>query len=319
MTSITEGKTLTESGLFLDGTLIDLHISYWRGRRPLSAGDLSVNPDDVPDIFSLGNKLVVPKETMFTFDNIYSASFGIISKYTFPFPTRARFVPYSVLEMVLHELKVRKTMFEERVDSFVENYDTYRQQMIDKYPEHSEALSREYITTTELRKKFKYEYSLYEISLPKSLRFKAVQERDAVEDARARERALAQAEEEYRKQFQEQIDEFLGGSVGKLREAVGGAVANLAERLQEGDAITKGSLDSLKRTIEKFRTLNFVGDKSVEEKLTELEAMIPESGKKFEEGEFKKGFQMALSSVTETLMESDISVVTGEYKRKLRL
>ena len=319
MTTTAEKESLDQSALFLDGTLIDLHISYWRGRRPLSADDLGVPSEEVPDIFKLGSKLVVPKGTLYAFDNIYSASFDIINKFTFPFPTRARFIPYSVLEMVLSELKSKKAHFEHEVDKFVGNYDTYREEMIDKYPEHTLALTREYISAVELRKRYKYEYTLYEVSLPKGLRFKAVQERDAVEDAKARERALAQAEEEYRQQFQEQIDDFLAGSVGKLREAVGEAVVKLADRLQKGDAVSKGSLDSLRRTIDKFRTLNFVGDAEVETKLSELEQMIPESGKRFEESEFKSAFQMTLDSVSETLMESDISEVTGEYKRKLRL
>ena len=325
MTTATEQEQIQQqrqdqSALFLDGCLVDLRISYWRGKRPLSAQDLGLDNQDVPDIFTLGRKLVIPRSALARFERIDARAHYLIDQFTFPFPTgRARFVPYSVLPQVVEELKALKQQFNEQVEQFLDKYEDYRQEMIDKYPEYAEALSRGYSSASDLRKRFHNEHTLYEVSLPKNIRFKAVEERDAVADAEAKRRALEQAEEEYKRQFQSQIDEFLGSSVGKLREAVGDSVLKLSGRIQKGDAVTKQSLDSLKRTIERFRTLNFIGDKEVESKLSGLEALIPESGKKFEEGAFKQSFTTALDSVTSTLMESDISSVTGEYKRRLRM
>lgn len=310
----------SQSALFLDGVLIDLRISYWRGKRPLSAQDLGLSEDQVPDIFSLGRKLVIPREALARFERVDARAHYLIDQFTFPFPTgHSRFIPYSVLPQVLEELKTMKKDFEERIRSFLDNYDQYRKDMLDKYPQYAEALSRGYSTASDIKKRFHYDYTLYEVSLPRNIRFKAVEERDAVADAEAKRRALEQAEEEYKRQFQAQIDEFLSSSVGKLREAVGDAVIALSERIQKGDAVSKGSLDSLKRTIERFRALNFVGDNEIEGKLAGLEKLIPDSGKKFEEAEFKQAFQTALGSVTSSLLESDISGVTGEYKRRLRM
>ena len=307
-------------GLFLDGVLIETQISYWRGKRPLTAEDLGADPNDIPDIFTLGRKLIVPKDALAAFQKIEARSHYITEQFTFPFPTgRARFIPYSVLEGVIEKLKQAQQEFNYYTEQFFEHYEEYRQEFIEKYPDWKDALEKGYIGEPELRKRFKFGYLLYEVSLPKGARFKAVQERDAVDDAKARESAIKEAEEEYKAQFREQIDTFLVGSVAKLRAAVGDAVINVAEKLEKGDVVTSHSLNSLKNTIDKFRTLNFIGDTEVSTKLAELEALIPESGKKFEEEEFKASFQTVLDSVTNTILESDISVVTGEYKRKLRI
>lgn len=315
-----EDRALDTSALFLDGVLIDLGISYWRGKRPLSAQDLGVEPEDVPEIFSLGRKLVIPKEAVARFDRVQARAYYLIDQFTFPFPTgRSRFVPYSVLPQVLEELKELRGRFEQEIDRFLDKYDEYRQQMVEKYPEHREALERGYTPAKELRKRFHFTQALYEVSLPKNIRFKAVDERDARADADARRLALVQAEESYRKEFQAQIDQFLSSSVGNLRATVGTAVVQLAERIKKGDLITKQSLDTVRRAIDRFRDLNFAGDSEVESKLTELEALMPTSKDKFNEAEFKQAFQTSLDSALSTITESDISKVTGEYKRRVRL
>lgn len=320
MTTEVRDQQVKNAALWLDGCLVDLRISYWRGKRPLAAQDLGLTEDQVPDIFSLGRKLVIPKEALARFERVDARAHYLIDQFTFPFPTgHSRFIPYSVLPQVLEELKGMKKDFEERISSFLDNYEQYRKDMLDKYPEYAEALSRGYSSASDVRKRFHYDYTLYEVSLPRDIRFKAVEERDAVADAEAKRKALEQAEEEYKRQFQAQIDSFLSSSVGKLREAVGNAVANLSERVQKGEVVSKSSLDSLKRTIERFRALNFVGDNEVESKLAGLERLIPDSGKKFKEAEFKQAFTTALGSVTSSLLESDISTVTGEYRRKLRM
>lgn len=310
-----------DASVFLDGVLIDRRISFWRGRRPLTAKDLGLNDQDVPEIYSLGSKLIIPREALRRFEQVEQQAQYVTDQFTFPFPTgRARFVPYTVLPEVLDTLRKLQESFYDRLDTFLQKYDQYRQEIIERYPQAAEALKQGYENADTLRKKYHFEWMLYEVRLPRNLRYQAIEERDARADAAARRQALESAEAEYRAQYEKQIDEFLGGAVGSLRAAVGNAAVSISEKIANGEAVTKPAIESLKKTIERFRTLNFVGDDQVEAKLAELEQLIPtETGKKLQENaEVRDAFASALNEVTSTLMESDVSGVTGEYKRRLR-
>lgn len=306
--------------LFLDGVLISKRVSFWRGRRPLTAKDLNLEESEVPEIYSLGSKLVIPREALARFERIEARAAYLLDQFTFPFPTgNARFIPYTVLPEVLEELKKLQAEFFERLTSFLARYDEYRQEIIERFPQAQEALERGYENADALRKRYHFEWLLYEVKLPRSIRYQAIEERDARADADARRLALATAEEEYKQAFQAQMDEFLGNSVGALREAVGSAAITLSEKITKGEVVTQPALDSLRKTIDRFRTLNFVGDNDVEAKLAELEAMIPSDRKLLKDNEeVRESFAAALNTVTETLVKSDVSEVTGEYKRRMR-
>ena len=317
--SVKETTEDTTSKIFLSGVLIDLKCAYWRGKRPLVAQDLGLTDQQVPDIFTLGRKLVIPKDALARFDRINARAYFLIDQFTFPFPTgHARFVPYSVLPEVLAELKKLEERFTEETREFLEKYDEYRAEFIARYPQYAEALSRGYEAASDLKKRYHFNYTLYEVRLPREVRFKALQERDALADVEAQRQALTRASAEYQAQFGAQLDEFLNSSVGKLREAVAESVVKLSERMKKGDSITKTSLESLKTTIERFRSLNFVGDASVEQQLDALEALIPTSSERFKEEVFKNAFSNALESV-QGAIKSDITSATGEYKRRLKL
>ncbi|MDP2662055.1 MAG: DUF3150 domain-containing protein [Dehalococcoidia bacterium] len=307
------------SGLMLDGVMIVLHIPYWRGRHALTAQDLGVDPQDVPDIFSLGSKLVVPREALARFERIRAKADFLVSQFSFPFPTgSARFVPYTVWPEVMAELNGLRERFDKEVAQFVEKYDEYREAMADKYPEHAEAIRRAYIPVNKMHAKFGFSYTLYNIQLPRAVRYQAVEASQALAESEARRRAMEQAEAQYRVQFDAQMDEFLSSSVGKLREAVGQSLANVATRMEKGDMVTQNSLGAVRRAISRFRDLNFVQDIEVEARLRELEALVPENSEKLKDAEVQAKFQQAVTAAMSTLVESDISEVTGEYKRRLR-
>lgn len=310
-------EQLDKSSVFIDGVLVDLKISYWRGKAPLKPEDLGIDASSIPDIFSLGRKLIIPKESLAKFDGINARAAYLVSQFTFPFPTgHSRFVPYAVLPQVMEELTDLSKRFQEEVGKFVENYDEYRVLMVKKYPEHEAAILKAYIPRDRLHEKFGFSYALYEVTLPKGLKYRLTDARAVKEESEIRQKKLQEAEEEYRRQFQAQMDGFLSGLVGKLRESVAEAAVKVSERISKGEMITKGSLDSLRRTIERFKALNFVGDSEVEEALAKLEAAIP--AEKVDSGTVQREFASAITTVMNTLVESDISTVTSEYKRKIR-
>lgn len=315
-----EERAVQESARLLDGVLIDRQCAWWRGKTKLSPQDLGLKPEEVPDIFSLGRKLVIPASSLRRFERISARVEYLLDQFSFPFPTgSARFVPYSVLPQVMEEVHKLRADFAQETEKFIERYDEYRQQMLEEYPQHKEALERGAIAPDKLRKRFAFGYVIYEVVLPKGIRFKAIEEKEAIQGAVARQQAITEAQEEYRKQFEAQIDEFLESSVEKLRIAVGNTVLKVADKLSAGEAVTAASLDSLRKTIDKFRTLNFVGDNEVESRLKDLEALIPKSSTDLKNADVASNFARALESIQTTLLESDVSKVTGEYKRRVRL
>ena len=318
MVTEVEVKPDTMFGLWLDGVLIDTKIGFWRGRAALTPKDLGIPKEKVPDIFTLGRKLTVPPEAIRVLERIEARAHYVTDQFTFPFPTRARFVPYSVLPKILEELEILGGQFKTAVDNFIANYDQYRSDMFERYPEFREALEAAYVGAGDLRKKYHFDWLLYEVSMPKVARMKEIAVRDAKLEAAARGNALDVASAQFRQEFSQQVDDFLAGAVGKLRESVGEKVAQLSAQVQSGKAVSTGSLDAVKRVIEQFKNLNFVGDVGVANQLDALEKLIPDSNKRFDETDFRAAFQVALNDVSKTVVESDISQITGEYKRRVR-
>ncbi|MDP2663655.1 MAG: DUF3150 domain-containing protein [Dehalococcoidia bacterium] len=308
------------TGLMLDGVMVVLHIPFWRGRQALTAQDLGVDPGEVPDIFSLGSKMVVPKEALARFERIRAKADFIITQFTFPFPTgSARFVPYTVWPEVMAELNGLKYRFRQETAEFIEKYDEYRQQMADKYPQHADAIKRAAIPANQIHSKFGFDYTLYSIQMPRAVRYKAMEAREALNESEARRKAMERAEAQYREQFDAQMDEFLSNSVGKLREAVAQALGNVSSRMEKGDLVTQNSLTAVKRAIQRFRDLNFVQDAEVEARLRELDEMVPEKSESLKNTDVQARFQAAIAAAMGSIVGSDINEVTGEYKRKLRM
>lgn len=304
----------------LDGVFIDLSVSWWRGKEKLSANDLGLEPSDVPDIFRLGQKLVVPESALLRFSRLKARADFLINQFTFPFPTgHLRFVPYSVLGKVIAELDTLKDRFIGEIEGFLDKYDDYRQEIIDKYPKYADALGREYMPAHEFRKRCEFAYSFYAVQVPRGMKMRAMRESEAKSTADAKVKAALEAQDRFRADFQAQIDQFLDGAVGTLRAGIGNAVLGLAERLKKGDLVTEASLSTVRKAIERFRNLNFVGDGEVEAGLRKLEfELIKVQGQKMSENpDLRNELQKAIEYVTKTVADGDVSKVTGELKRKI--
>ena len=73
--------------LFLNGSLIDLDISFWRGQRKLVADDLGLDLGPAAErVFSLGRKRLIPKEKMQTFQRVEHTARKAVDEASLPFP-----------------------------------------------------------------------------------------------------------------------------------------------------------------------------------------------------------------------------------------
>lgn len=322
MTTQTAERSVTEAKpqVFLDGILLSTKIQFWRGKEVLKPVDLGYKDGELPEeIFSLGRKLIVPKTAIQAFLQIEERVRWVTDRFSFPFPTgHAKFVPYSVLPEVLAELTKEQDKFQKEVGVFTDKYAGYRQEILDRYPQWKDALQSKYESPASLMSKFVFTWSVFEIRLPEGLRVRAMDDKMALTEAKARREALAQAETQLKKQFQEQLDSFLGDSVKELRSRVAGSVAKIQEQLQAGK-VNPQTLKGIKNSIESFKNLNFTNDTAVEQQLDALLGILPDKVDTFDNEAFTATFTAAAGAVMDAVRADDISKVTGEYRRRIRL
>lgn len=307
------------SGVFLDGVLVKLQVSYWTGRRTLKSEDLGLSADSVPDIFTLGSKIIVPKPTISIFGQIRAKADYALTQSSFPFPlSDARFVPYTALRKVMQAVEVQKARFETAVEDFLSRYVEYHQELIAQYPDHGEALGRAFLSPDSLKARFGFGVSLYSITIPRGMRSKAITASQARRRAQAEQSAVLTIQQEYEAQFRQQMDDFLGDSVKMLRERVVSAVRDATGKMENGD-FTGRSLKSLRQTISSFRELNFMGDNAVEAALNNLENTIPLNAGDLSDGSVMAPFARALEVVEQASKGNRVAKVVERYGRKMML
>jgi hypothetical protein len=116
--------------IFANGVLIDVNISAWTGEKQLTAEDLGIDSDKLPDSFKLGKKSLVPPRIIEKFRHIdYLARKALISKsFNFPFGS-ARFLPKKIFDEFNNEFETLKNNYYALVNDLTSNYDAYKREM----------------------------------------------------------------------------------------------------------------------------------------------------------------------------------------------
>ena len=306
-------------GPFLDGVLVKLQISYWTGRRSLHSEDLGLNAEAIPDIFALGSKMIVPKNTISLFGKVRAKADYSLTQLSFPFPlSDAHFVPYTVLPKVMEALETQKVRFDAAVGDFLSHYAEYHEQLVAEYPEHKEALTRAFIPSESLKARFGFQMTFYSISVPRGMRVKAITGIRAVREAKAKQDAIAAIQQKYEIEFKRQMDDFLGQSVVMLRQRVTGVVKSVAVQMEKGD-LNNRSLKSLRQVIQSFRDLNFMSDNAVETALNNLERSMPVGVGELSDESVSMQFVKALNVVEQVAKGNKVARVVERYGRKMIL
>jgi hypothetical protein len=294
---------------YKDGVLMTLTVTKWGGAKKLEPQDLGLNADEVPDFMRLGKKLLIPKEEREAFVQTENNARNALERASFPFPVGgARFLPNKVLMKVLQELEEYKWVYMDLAASFKDRYHLIREDMLAKYPEHREKLEPFYPPVHLLEKRFSFEWAIFVIE-------------DATYEAKNGEEVAA-AYEKFKINLEEQFDKFLSDVVIDLRFQVQETCLKIVDRVKAGEIINAHSIGAVHRMIEKFKTLNFIGDQTIEKKLEELRGQL-NSGRTpedFKDETARQALRGAAEAVAKQAAEiGDISVITGEYKRRIQL
>ena len=290
---------------FKDGILMTLNVGKWSGGKKLTADDLGLTPEQVPEFVKLGRKMLIPQEERNAFTQVEGNARNSLERDSFAFPVGgARFVPRNRLLDVDAKLREYQVAYQSAVDSFLDRYQEIRDAMLEKYPEHRDKLAPFYPASHQIRRLFYFTWQVFEIG----------------EAGGIREGETIEAYQRFKDNLQAQFDEFLQDAVVDLRYQVQETCLHVAERVSKGDIINGNSIKSLNSMIDKFTNLNFVGDKKIEEQLSALRAKLqtvdPKELKEKEEIRKELGV-MAAQIAKEAADISDVSTITNTYKRKL--
>lgn len=330
--------------IFRDGVLIDIDVSFWSGAKALQPEDLGLNKDDVAEAYKLGRKMLIPAKVIKNFRSIEGKARRLVELNSFQFPIgNARFIPKRRFVKILQELKQYQQEYNKLADDLVANYDSYREQMLPIYrlaakkayvqrqPETSEfgpdydmvgernefvegflnRIKSFYPDSVNLRRRFSLTWDVYEMALPR-INADNIAEDQIIKDT---------AEREYQDQVREKISDFVDEAVKILRQETVNICHRIKDNIVNGKVIKETTINSLKKFIDRFKSLNFVGDYVVEGHLEELRKKLLD---KYEAKDIRDNVDLKtelsrhlgeLASVASSM--TDINSITGEYNRKI--
>jgi hypothetical protein len=304
--------------LFQDGLLVDLSIGAWTGLVKNTKEDLGIDAGaELPEyVVGLGMKRLCPDDLASSWMLHVSRARAILYSYSFTrFPlSGGAFVPAKALPVIIEKLEAQKAAFDAAWQTMITDFDSMRDDFIaNAKSEHRDVLRQIYPSKTEVERRFYFTYSAYTVSLPKKI-------------AGLKAQAEQEAMDRFRSELDARVEGFLGESVRTLREKAADICATVIDSVKSGKTISKASINSLSEFIDRFRSLNFVGDKEIESRLTKLQHDILDGidldNLKAKGGD--KGLRDALAAACDDIKQaaedvSDVSSVTGTYRRRIIL
>ena len=307
--------------LFKDGVLMQIHTAKWSMTASLSKEDLDIEAE-VPTIFSLGKKWLIDKDILSKFTTIDGAARSFLHSNSVRFPiAQAYFVPVNRVVFVSDGLEKYKVKYQQATEDFIQNYEKYKTEMLEKYPDLRASLEPHYPNANSLIARFGFFVSRFEIAMPKKFREVTVAELQARTEA---EKVLqlkyeSQLEDQYRRSTEE-MEKFISNTVAELRAPIIETFQILIDKISSGEVVSARNINTIKTIIDNFSNLNFIGDKTVQSRLDELKKLVNSSS------DFKLN-QAALASLSASMNNvievaknmSDVDALTGDYFRSLQL
>ena len=146
------GVEITPEKIFTSGICLSLHIAGPGMRKKLHAEDIGKAESDIPDIFTLGSKRLIPKKYLDPFLQLEREARAAVDTHSYQFyiPT-VKFIPKAALDGVLAKLQEIKEKFMAMADEFIDAYDKIKDEVKKQYPDHWDSLSPHYPSVLDLR------------------------------------------------------------------------------------------------------------------------------------------------------------------------
>jgi hypothetical protein len=315
--------------IFQDGKLMNVHIGMWGMSFNLTEEDIKLD-NKLPDTIKLGKKMLIKPEVYNKFKNIEQKirKYLYTNSFDFPLVGQAHFVPKTKYVEVYTQLTRLREEYMQMVDEFVEKYEAYKLEALEYYQQHKDTvniddLESAYPSAAHIREKFYMDIVAYEVAFPKE--FKEVSLHDAVAreqaEDQAKQAAMANYSAEYNRQIEthmNKVGNFMEEAAATLRSYVVDFCLVALNKINKKEAVSEANINNLLSKVKEFKAMNFVNDKTIEEKLAQVEYLL-NGDRNFATD--KDALALLKTHLNETVEEAkkvtDVANLAGEYFRKL--
>ncbi len=317
-----------------EGVLINVSVRYWRATKKLKAEDLGLDPDCVSDrLISLGHKKLLPKESLQPFALIEGRAHALIEADTFVFLNGlSHFLPNAKLEEVTGRLDELRNEFELAKADFLSRYEELREQALHEWaaiaptlvPEPERLLATievSFPARDRMERSFSFEVALFQIRVPERLDLTITNRIEQEEIQTARARAAEAAAEQIRRG----AEAFVTDCVASLRQQTAQLCDEMLESMRTcKTGVHQKTLNRLVRFIDQFKSMNFVGDRQMEEQLERVrQEFLVRSAEEYRDDAFarsrlEQGLQGLADTARDLARQDSQALVTrfGEMGRR---
>jgi hypothetical protein len=263
-----------------EGVLINVSVRYWRATKKLNAEDLGLDPDSVETrLISLGHKNLLPREALQTFALIEGRAHALVEGNTFPFLNGlGHFLPNARLQDTTDKLAQLEREFMAEKAGFLGRYAETRDKALTEWREAAarlvsnpaklvETIDESFPEARKMDRAFGFAVQLFQIKVPEKLKLSEVSLEQQQKVIQAREQAVQQAAEK----INQGVETFISDCVASLREQTAALCEEMLESMKAGKSgVHQKTLNRLVKFIDEFKTLNFVGDRELEEQLERM-------------------------------------------------
>ncbi len=257
-----ENTMSVEETLNNSGSVWIVSTSSWTGTERLSPGDLDKDPTDIPDIFKLGSKYIIPNSVRLALQGAPQRVRGFmntVGHQYLPEIKSAWFVPDKYLLTAKKGLEKILAERMEVVNDVITEMPQIREKMIEEYPVLADV---EWPSEEAIRKKFSIKWIVFEVS--------------GISANQTDPDALIEAKQEFRQDLADAYAEYKDTILKETKTAIIEACEDISNRILEtGDAVTKATLNRPRKIIEKYMTVATMFDlDEVKVKIAELKEVV---------------------------------------------
>ena len=307
--------------LLQNNILIDLDVSIPLGVTRGLPSDIHLTDEAMPkEIFGL-MKRYIPKGWTGQHRLLEGKALRLIADHSSPvlWPMgKARFLMPDSVPIVLEHLNTIKTAFDEQTEVCVDGlyYEQMRQKVLTEHPAFREVLEKCFPPPHEMRRRFRFEWHLFEVALPKAAKLKVFKS--------AKRAAINKAIEQEAEKARQAAKDFYQQHIAMIIHEVQQVCVRVAERVAKGEIVTERTLESIADKLRWFERMCGLVDTSTSEtvlpQIEELRKLVgntlasdvrtdPETAQKF---------QAALKQVGDAVTSmSDVVLLPGRYGRSI--
>lgn len=313
--------------VFSKGTLMDLDIGRWTGRRKLVANDVLLEDDSISEsVIKLGHKKLMPKDALGKLIGLEANARVSLAAKSMQFPlSGARFVYYPALPMILAKLKVLKTEWEAALEELIKEYPKLKHEQLELFDAQNLKRMKQELAKTNslllkekekslqawfeaqraenealypdpatLRSKFRFEWRTYKIS--------AMEGTSAMSTIAEDEMVAAQ------QAIKGDMQKWVKDAAKEMHLVLGQAAAHATKMMKEQGKLNAKNLKPLFEAFESFQAVDFTGASDFQ---AVVDKVKKEFAKKKADGSYDFGDTAEGINSTETAKEAFSALLTG--------